>query len=63
MLDFEDGVDLIEFGPGLTFDDLQFVFNAAANSTNVFTSEGDRLILRDVSLSELSVDDVVFNLA
>ncbi|MEL6521584.1 MAG: phytase [Pseudomonadota bacterium] len=60
VLDFTDGEDLIELTEGLTFDDLTLVFSDASGATNIFTDEGDRLILRNVDIADLTADDFIF---
>ncbi|MEL6520514.1 MAG: tandem-95 repeat protein [Pseudomonadota bacterium] len=57
--DFEDGLDLIELGEGLTFADLTLSFSAATGATNIFSPNGDRFILSDTDLSEVTEADFV----
>ena len=57
--DFEDGVDLIHLGGGLTYADLTVRRDVANSTVTYLTAEGDRLKIQNVDTSVIGEEDFV----
>ena len=63
VLDYEDGIDKIALREGLMFEDLIISDNIPFGLINVFTNEGDRMIIRTDQAGLIAEDDFVADIA
>ncbi len=59
ILDFEDGVDYLSLGSGMSFDDLKIVGNAAGTVSAIRLEDNNQLltVIKDVSFTDITVED------
>ena len=60
--DFEDGIDRIEIGGGLGYDDLRIYRNATWSQVQIYTSDSnaDILLLKNIDVNAITEDDFSF---